>query len=782
MTEIEDVERWVDEKDTKALINALGDRDFRIVWRAAKALGEMVVKEAVPQLIPLLRHSNRFVRGRAAEALLKLEGKKALPYLRENIGIFEDIWVIKTIINTAAGYREKWALDYILEFMDTFNPKIGKLAYYAILVNWRDIPDYAVKKLEPYENFLHYGSILNEPYELKSDEDEGFTEMGGLKWSNELVGRLGESIEEILNEMEEEFPFFFDIEEYWKKVENMDFDENYEISTNFLLGYFTEDQSKINELLYKNDFETLIRAAGDEDDDLHQAGIFVISGLPLLPPFEEVVTNVRAEDDTALVKGALRFYSLRDVEGAGILIGGVLHGARDENKLIEAVKALRALGLREFIPELERLATGTCSDALSIEAIFALGEMLNEEAARTIVKLVEDNRPKRRTAALLALGKSRHPAAVKPVIEKLRNIREEANAEVRRACVLSAGWIAGETITGELKSIMEWEKRRAEKDEDSVFVMEALVRTIGEIGGEEAVDFLISCLHEDNPVVSAIAANELGRTGAKKAVPELLKAAEGCEDPATRYFALQALCRIGDRKAMPALKRRWEQGDEDEAAIRTLLFTAMINLDSDPTLLNDFIFGLDPNDVHVWDEVLLLAENLTNPDAEPVLLQIINESDLNMYRIFSMTALRKIITNRSISTLKKMLRNNSPDFIQSLSVWLLAKLRTPEAMTAIVQFVKKEVKKMKNGEEIQDFPFFLGIVYLLTTGTKAIVPILRNLKKSRNTMWQGFTQVLIDLISEPRGKERVEEAFWDIFSLDNIHFQWEPLNPGDMEY
>ncbi|MBN1234048.1 MAG: HEAT repeat domain-containing protein [Candidatus Coatesbacteria bacterium] len=110
MKESDFIEDGIDSEipSVKELLQYLNSSEDFMRWRAAKALGIMNIKEAIPNLIKKLETDKSWgVRMNAAEALGMLEAKEAIPVLIEALLKDEDEQVREISANALGNFNEK---------------------------------------------------------------------------------------------------------------------------------------------------------------------------------------------------------------------------------------------------------------------------------------------------------------------------------------------------------------------------------------------------------------------------------------------------------------------------------------------------------------------------------------------------------------------------------------------------------------------------------------------------------------------------------------------------
>lgn len=117
-----------------------------------------------------------------------------------------------------------------------------------------------------------------------------------------------------------------------------------------------------------------------------------------------------------------------------------------------------------------------------------------------------------------------------------------------------------------------WERNVSALQSGGVAELVGALELVGRSGREEAVDRLIALLEGESTRVVVAAARALSLSGGGARVREALERLLASEIPARRAAAIEALERLGDADAIPALRTAAEAtGDEAVAAARALL-------------------------------------------------------------------------------------------------------------------------------------------------------------------------------------------------------------------
>ncbi len=129
------------------------------------------------------------------------------------------------------------------------------------------------------------------------------------------------------------------------------------------------------------------------------------------------------------------------------------------------------------------------------------------------------------------------------IVERLSVFLHDADSSVRWSAAFALGEVGGERAVDALLSLL--------KDEDS-FVRWRAAAALGEVGGERAVDALLSLLKDEDSFVRWRAAAALGEVGGERAVDALLSLLKD-EDSVVRWRAAAALGEVGGERAVDAL-------------------------------------------------------------------------------------------------------------------------------------------------------------------------------------------------------------------------------------
>jgi HEAT repeat protein len=242
----------------------------------------------------------------------------------------------------------------------------------------------------------------------------------------------------------------------------------------------------------------------------------------------------------------------------------------DANRYI--ADALGALRAKEAVEKLEKLLSSP--DAyVQVAAVDALGRVGDPKAIETLVGIVQNPQiePFIVKKALLALGRIGDPKAAPAVLKML--FEERPGVSFYPEAAFAASQI-GRPIAPALLAILEgkdaalaaWAKEHRVVP-GALYAKSA--QLLGDVGGPEAIPTLVAKLgyKDSDPgvemYVRVIAAESLGRLRAKEAVRVLGEQLAREKDPNVRDRLCDALVRIGDPAALPALRAAAGSGSWD---------------------------------------------------------------------------------------------------------------------------------------------------------------------------------------------------------------------------
>ncbi|HSN92815.1 MAG TPA: HEAT repeat domain-containing protein, partial [Anaeromyxobacteraceae bacterium] len=285
--------------------------------------------------------------------------------------------------------------------------------------------------------------------------------------------------------------------------------------------------------------------------------------------------EVLGQHPRARAEAAVALGEIGDPALAGPLLAALEPGATDRDtvdanrKIAAALGALRA---KEAVPKLVEMV-GSPDAYTQVAAVDALGEIGDPAAVDRIVALATDAATPPFTAkkALLALGRIGDPRASPTVLRMLFVERPGVSFFPEASFAAS---LIGAPMAAPLLEVLEGRDARLEAwARENGVVRGALyakaAQLLGDVGDERAVPALLRKLayQDADPgvqmFVRVFAAESLGRQRASAAARPLADAAARERDPDVRDRYCDALARIGDAAAIPALRSAASSGSFD---------------------------------------------------------------------------------------------------------------------------------------------------------------------------------------------------------------------------
>jgi len=182
------------------------------------------------------------------------------------------------------------------------------------------------------------------------------------------------------------------------------------------------------------------------------------------------------------------------------------------------------------------------------EAADALSDLADERAVLPLIRLLDDTSPYVRRAAADALGKTGSNKAIHPLVRALT----DNDRYVRETASEALGHLGDPVIPVLLKSL---------DDENWRIRIGAIIAIRVSSGTIPSFDPVIRSLHDESPYVRREAVKTLGRIGGEHEVPYLIQATKD-QDPGVRLRAVRAVVKNGKPEdVIPVLKRCMQDSD-----------------------------------------------------------------------------------------------------------------------------------------------------------------------------------------------------------------------------
>lgn len=274
-------------------------------------------------------------------------------------------------------------------------------------------------------------------------------------------------------------------------------------------------------------------------------------------------------------EAAVALGEIGDPSAAPALVEGIRPDARDRDDMDanrHMADALGALRAREALPVLQRL-TASPHAFTQVAAVDALGRIGDPTAVDTLVAVATGERvePFIAKKALLALGAIGDERAGPTVLRML--FEERPGISFFPEAAFAASQI-GRPMAGPLLAVLEGKDEKlsafaAGRSIPPGALVAKAAQLLGDVGGAEAAPALVRKLgyREGDPGVAlyvrVLAAESLGRLRAAEGVRPLADLVAKEKDANVRDRYCDALVRIGDPAALPALRVAAAAGDWD---------------------------------------------------------------------------------------------------------------------------------------------------------------------------------------------------------------------------
>lgn len=204
------------------------------------------------------------------------------------------------------------------------------------------------------------------------------------------------------------------------------------------------------------------------------------------------------------------------------------------------------------VPEVLRRFVGA-RETFKVQAVGFFGRVPGAEAEAAVMRAVQDPGPAVRRAAAAALKASPKEQALRALISLLGDEDREVRLEVLDAL----GASRSPTVLPPLLESLGREKDEA--------LLEKIADALGRVGAPESVDALVRLLQQTpRDAIRWSCINSLGKIGDFRAVPPLLPFLEGPHAPLVRQVTAEALGKLKAVTALPLLSTLLRQAPEEE--------------------------------------------------------------------------------------------------------------------------------------------------------------------------------------------------------------------------
>ncbi|MEW6620779.1 MAG: HEAT repeat domain-containing protein [bacterium] len=263
---------------------------------------------------------------------------------------------------------------------------------------------------------------------------------------------------------------------------------------------------------------------------------------------------------------------------------------------------------------------------------------------------------------------SKDKRATKPAMEILRDRGENSRFRGAIVCTLSSnGFVKTEDILGVLK------------DERDGWVRTEIIRGLGFLGDEKAIESLVEALDDKDELVAVTAVRGLGEIGGEKVVEPLINALKNNRHALVRANASNALANTKSKRVIKPLIENLKKGDMFAAKALGELGKEITGEDKDrivEALINNGleIYKKYP-DWLTWSAATnALGEIGDKRAVEPLLEALQSEAVIKRHPECIIEALGKIGDERAIEPLEKALKDERYKNAKNNLIYVLQKL------------------------------------------------------------------------------------------------------------
>lgn len=224
----------------------------------------------------------------------------------------------------------------------------------------------------------------------------------------------------------------------------------------------------------------------------------------------------------------------------------------EDKKSKEVVISTKSTGIFISSVSLNRTNLEKLSDPdpmVRRNAVIYLGTEKKKENVPSLIKMLDDESPEVKRAAVNALSKIKDSRAVSPLIDKFK---AETNLNLKTDIIIALGELKSVVSVPTLKSLL--------RDPYPAFRNEA-VRALGKINSPETYKDIVTMLNDEAEGVRVITADVAGALKLRSSVPLLVK---NLQDPVAvvRRACARAIGQIGEISALPELEKLMQDKDQ----------------------------------------------------------------------------------------------------------------------------------------------------------------------------------------------------------------------------
>ncbi len=455
-----------------------------------------------------------------------------------------------------------------------------------------------------------------------------------------------------------------------------------------------------------------------EDVDGQLAALLAIGGIKSAKGMNLLNSKLTGGSDVEKAVSALilgKESELESLDGTGIANAvWLLYNSEKPSHRIFAVELWTKL---KALPQLKETLQDNSHEVRAATAR-GLGKIGSEAAIKALQKLLADDAPPVRRAALEALAQSSNPVAIPLLLEalndpetadlaakglatftdpenlkQLKGMLSHEQAEIRAIGAQLLARIESDQVEPLLLSLLEdpvedvrrsalnslntrgWTPASSRELALVAYIKNdaAAMEKLAEPGNASLVPLLASILKDPSSTVSATAAKVLGTVGGDAAQSPLMLALSDARE-SVRQAAALALCKIGAAEAVPAILAAISNKRIDGSSTAKAL--------ENVSATQAFAKALsDDNPVVRQIAAKALGEQYAR-EASAALIKAIDDEDPAVASA-AIVALGRLKTREASEPLSKALKHENPN-VRRWAVWALGEIKDPKSVNAIV--------------------------------------------------------------------------------------------------
>ncbi|RJP17287.1 MAG: HEAT repeat domain-containing protein [Candidatus Abyssobacteria bacterium SURF_5] len=216
-------------------------------------------------------------------------------------------------------------------------------------------------------------------------------------------------------------------------------------------------------------------------------------------------------------------------------------------------------------------------------------------------------------------------------------------------------------------------------------VRKAAIRSLGEVGGQEAADALAELLDDPDRTVRMRAIIALGLAG-RPGFPYLLKVLDTEPFPRGRMFAASALNRVVQPGDAPAIMERF---DRQDVTTQMHLVTALVHIGDDGAYQALEVLAEHPNRLIRFYVVNTLADTHQDERALPIFINSLEDEAVEV-RMWAIFGLERLNHPASFPAVLAALGDQDP-YVRKEAAYTLGLLKNPEAIPFLIESLKDPI-------------------------------------------------------------------------------------------